>query len=108
MKNPSFTDSRIRRGLTALLCGIPRHAEKEIPAFTQVLGAREKGRALLGEIREKGSIPVFTKPAHALRAKDPKLVRQASFCHLADEIYSMAFPLQQEEGYFLRQSPTMI
>ncbi|MBR7165686.1 MAG: nucleotidyltransferase family protein [Clostridia bacterium] len=108
MNNSSFTDSRIRRGLTALLCGIPRHAEKEDPAFTLVLGAREKGRALLGEMREKGSIPVFTKPAHALRWEDPKLIRQASFCHLADEIYSMAFPLHQEEGYFLRQTPTML
>ncbi|MBR2615782.1 MAG: nucleotidyltransferase family protein [Clostridia bacterium] len=108
MKNASFTDSRIRRSLLALLCGTPRRVETETPAYTLLLGANERGRELLSEIREKGGIPVFTKPAHAFRSKDPNLLRQASRAFLADEIYAMAFPRRQEEGFFFKQHPTML
>ena len=105
IKNPSFTDSRIRRGLLALVLQIPRYAEKESPSYTTVLAASAKGRALLGEIKEKGNIPVFTKPAHALRCTDQRVQRQASAAHLADEIYAMAFPEKQTNGFFVKKMP---
>ena len=105
IKNPSFTDSRIRRGLLALLLQIPRYAEKESPAFTTLLAASVKGRDLLSQIKEKGNIPVFTKPAHALRFHDLTVQRQASAAHLADEIYAMAFPKKQPSGFFIKKMP---
>lgn len=105
IKNPSFTDSRIRRGLLSLLLQIPRYAEKETPAYTALLAASARGRELLGEIKEKGSIPVFTKPAHALRCEDAVIQRQASAAHLADEIYAMAFPKKQVSGFFIKKMP---
>ncbi len=108
MKNPSVTDSRIRRALVALLCGIPRYAEKEIPLYTLVLAANDKGRQILGQIKEGSQISVFTKPSHPLRENREDVLRQASAAHLADEIYSMAFPEKQDSGYFFKQSPTMI
>jgi cytidyltransferase-like protein len=107
MKNRSFTDSRIRRGLVALLCKIPRHAEKESPLYTQVLAANKKGREILSQIRDKSEISVFTKPSHALRSSDRSVRRQASAAFLADEIYAMAMPKKQEDGFFLKQSPTI-
>ncbi len=107
MKNASVTDSRIRRGLLALLLNIPRHAEKEAPLYTQVLAAGEKGREMISKSKECGSIPVFTKPAHALRSEDQGILRQASAAHLADEIYQMAFPKKETEGYFLKQTPAI-
>lgn len=105
IKNPSFTDSRIRRGLLSLLLRIPRFAEKEVPLYTVLLASTEKGRRLLGEIKEKGSIPVFTKPAHALRSDDPEIRRGASNAFLADEIYAMAFPRKQKDGFFIKKMP---
>ena len=105
IKNPSFTDSRIRRALLSLLLQIPRYAEKESPAYTTLLAATAKGRELLGQIKEKGSIPVFTKPAHALRSADVTVQRQASAAHLADEIYAMAFPEKQIGGFFIKKMP---
>ena len=105
IKNPSFTDSRIRRGLLALLLQIPRFAEKEQVAFTTLLASTAKGRELLGVTKEKGSIPVFTKPAHASRWEDPTVQRQASAAFLADEIYAMAFPQKQKDGFFVKKMP---
>ncbi len=107
MKNATFTDSRIRRGLLALLCDIPRFAEKEMPSFSMVLGANGKGREMLSEMKKTASIPVFTKPAHALQTKDPLVKRQFSREALADEIYAMAFPKSQGGGYFLKKSPVI-
>ncbi len=107
MKNRSFTDSRIRRGLLSVLCRIPRHAEKELPAFTQVLSANEKGREILAQMKETSSVPVFTKPAHALKLDSKTVCRQVSAQILADEIYVMAMPKKQEKGYFLKQKPTI-
>ena len=107
MKNATFTDSRIRRGLLALLCEIPRFAEKETPSFSMVLAANEKGREMLAEMKKASSIPIFTKPAHALQSKDPLVKKQFSKEALADEIYAMAFPRPQGEGYFLKKSPVI-
>lgn len=105
MKNATVTDSRIRRALLSLLCRIPRYAERQIPAYTLVLAANEKGRRMLSEMRELVGFPVFTKPAHALRSEDESVLRQAETSHLADEIYSMAFPTRQEEAFFLKKAP---
>ncbi len=105
IKNPSFTDSRIRRGLLALLLQIPRHAEKENVAYTTLLASTSRGRELLGVIKEKGTIPIFTKPAHALRSEDIAVQRQASKAFLADEIYAMAFPEKQKDGFFIKKMP---
>ncbi len=107
MKNATFTDSRIRRGLLALLCNIPRFAEKEMPSFSMVLGANEKGREMLSEMKKASCIPVFTKPAHALQSKDPVVKKQFSREAMADEIYAMAFPVNQGEAYFLKKSPVI-
>lgn len=105
IKNPSFTDSRIRRGLLALLLQIPRYAERETVSYTTLLASSPRGRELLGEIKDRGSIPVFTKPAHALRSENTDVCRQASRAYLADEIYAMAFPEKQTDGFFVKKMP---
>ncbi|MBQ3075155.1 MAG: nucleotidyltransferase family protein [Clostridia bacterium] len=105
IKNPTFTDSRIRRGLLALLLQIPKFAEKESPLYTVLLAANASGREMLGTVKEHGSIPFFTKPAHLLRCEDLAIQRQASRALLADEIYAMAFPQKQKDGFFLKKMP---
>ena len=108
MQSASFTDSRIRRGLLALLLSIPRHAEKKTPAYTLVLGAGERGRELLARIRKTSAIPVYTKPVHTIKSEDGEVRRQASAAQLADRIYLSAFPRAYEEPYFLKRKPYLL
>lgn len=106
MKTAHLTDSRIRRSLLALLLGTPRYVEKEKPAYTILLAASERGKALLGE--RKGDFPIFTKPAHALRSKKIDVLRQASRAALADEIYVSAFPKKHDDGFFVKRMPRFL
>ncbi len=108
LKSRNVTDSRIRRGLLAVLCRIPRFAEERTPSYTLVLAANERGRQMLSEMREKATIPVFTKPAHALKSPDEQVARAAKEAFLAEEIYSMAMPRKAEEGFFLKQGPRIL
>lgn len=108
MKNATFTDSRIRRALLALLLDLPRYAEKETVLYTTVLSIGKNGRSLLSEIKERSDFPVFTKPAHGLKSEDPKLHRAFSRAALADEIYASAFPKKQGEGYFIKKNPFIL
>lgn len=106
--SPTFTHSRVRRSLLALLCGVDRYAEKEKPAFTMVLAANEKGRELLSQMKDTARIPVFTKPAHALKCGDKRVLRQSSALFLADDLYAAAFPKKGENGEFLKKTPYII
>ncbi len=104
-KDASVTDSRIRRALLSLLLSIPRFAEKEVPAYSMVLAASAKGREMLSEIKEFGSIPVFTKPAHAKKSESEEVQKQFLAAKLSDDIYQMAFKVPQKAAYFLKKSP---
>ncbi len=108
MKSRNMTDSRIRRALFSVLCRIPRYAEKDLPAYTLLLGADEKGRKILAQLKEKTTIPVFTKPAHTLKSKDRSVLSQASRAFLAEEIFSMAMPKKAADGYFLKKTPIIL
>ena len=107
MKNPRYTDSRIRRALLSLLCGIPRGVERETPAYTVLLGANARGRALLAEKKEESRIPVFTRPAEAQNRRDLKIAQQASCAFVADAVYQLCLP-DGEEGALLRQRPVIL
>ena len=104
----SYTASRVRRAFLSLLCDNPRGVEKELPAYTLLLGSTPKGRDLLAEMRKTSRIPVFSKPSHALRSQDMLVKAQAKRAFGADEIYAMAFPCRQREGFFLRTSPVSL
>ena len=106
--NQNVTDSRLRRSLLALLCRIPRYAEKEIPAYTRVLAVGEKGREILFQMKELQGIPVVTKPAHLFKISDRNAMKWAALEMKAEEIYSMAFEKETEKGYFLRKTPYLL
>ena len=104
----TYTASRVRRAFLSLLCGARRGAEQDLPAYTLLLGSTEKGRGVLGDVRGKTAVPVFSKPAHALRCADECVKRQAQRSFAADEIYETAFPSRQEQGFFFKQSPVYL
>ncbi|MBQ7646922.1 MAG: nucleotidyltransferase family protein [Clostridia bacterium] len=61
----SFTRSKCRRAIMAMLFGIPADISKK-PSYTQVLCANEKGREFLAYCRKHCSFPIITKPSSAL------------------------------------------
>ena len=46
----------------------------------------EKGREILFQMKETSSVPVFTKPAHALKSEDKTVCRQVSAQILAGNL----------------------
>lgn len=68
VRNRNDTDARLKRELLFSLFDLPSDYEKTPPAFTVLLGAKEKGRALLSEIEKKGRIPVISKQSAGEKA----------------------------------------
>ncbi len=57
------TDSRIRRGLISILFGITKYQAAEMPSYTALLAAGEKGLPVIKHIKKNYSFPVAVKPA---------------------------------------------
>ena len=57
--------ARLRRLLTWAYLGLTAADRPEHVPYLRVLAFSERGRTLLGEMKEKATLPVLTKPAHA-------------------------------------------
>ncbi|MBO7310083.1 MAG: nucleotidyltransferase family protein [Clostridia bacterium] len=62
-----YTDAKLRRAMLFCLTQTKQHVLKEIPQYTTLLAANEKGRELLSKNRKRKGISVVTKPADAPR-----------------------------------------
>ena len=63
-KTKRYAHSRIRRAVLWGALGLKKDDRPEFPPYLRVLGANEKGRALLREMKTSAALPVITKPAH--------------------------------------------
>ena len=59
-----YSLARLRRLLLWAYLGMTRADRPEQPPYLRVLGMNDTGRALLREIKSRGTLPVLTKPAH--------------------------------------------
>ncbi len=71
-KTKNLTHSRICRGLMHILLGLTQeHADtlkqQDYTPYARLLGFTSRGQKLLKSIKANASIPVITKPAHALK-----------------------------------------
>ena len=66
-KTKRYSHARLRRLALWALLGIRREDLPYSPPYVRVLGFNSRGQALLREMRERASLPVLTKPAHAHR-----------------------------------------
>ena len=64
-KTKRFPLARLRRLLTWAYLGLTAADRPEHVPYLRVLAFSERGRTLLGEMKEKATLPVLTKPAHA-------------------------------------------
>ena len=102
-----YTNSRLRRAALFTLMGVTEDDVKTPPAFTVLLGANERGREFLAEIRRSSSIKVLTKPS-AVPDGDERFVRQYELWKKTDELYTLCMRGGAQRGEFLRRSARII
>lgn len=95
-----YTAARMRRELLFSLLGGPEPGE--VPAFTVLLAANERGREILARARRTDRIPVLVKPADTA-SLDERAMRQYDRSIRADELWATL--TDQEAAAFMRRGP---
>lgn len=108
-----YPDATIRRAVIAAMLGV-RYADLDRgAAYTNVLGANERGRMLLASIRKSGS-PILTKPSDidALCARHKEnehaIRRQAELSMRADALYSLCLPNAGAADRYIKRDAVML
>lgn len=108
VKCKKYTDSAIRRAMWYMLTGVASADLKLGPAYTNLLAANERGRAILSEARKREMpVPIITKPADAAALKGAAQ-RQAELSLRADAIYSLASTNAMPSAEYIRKKPIII
>lgn len=103
LQTKKYTKSAIRRAILYILLGIKQSDLEEMPSYTILLGASEKGREYLSSIRkDEKAIKVIAKPS------DAEGNRQFELSKKADALYTMCFEAKKESGFYIRKSPVII
>lgn len=64
-KPKHWTQARMRRLLVWAYLGLTQGHRPESPPYLRVLGFNAKGQKVLRQMKERASLPILTKPAHA-------------------------------------------
>lgn len=99
-----YTDSRIRRALIFSFIGVTSSDINESPAYTQILGMNEIGRALLRETKKTRSIDILTKPADFSTLSDAAKA-QGALRNRADSMRNLSLPTPRAPGDIFRSVP---
>ena len=59
-----YAHARIRRAVLWGALGLKERDRPDFPPYLRVLGANERGRELLHQMKTKAHLPIITKPAH--------------------------------------------
>ena len=97
-KTKRYAYARLRRMVLWAYLGLtPAAFPAEVP-YLRVLAANERGRGLLGRMRETASAPVLTKPADVrLLGEEARALFDLEV--RATDLYALAYPdLRQAEG----------
>ena len=71
VKTKRYTRARLNRLMLWAYLGLRAADVPEKPPYIRVLGFNERGREVLRQMKERATLPVITKPAHARRL-DPE------------------------------------
>ena len=106
-----YPSSRVRRILLAAYLGLTseRAASFPEPRYVRALAFNEKGRSLLGKLREEG-FPVITNGSKARSRLSPTLFEEFQSEALADDLYYMGLPDSAERlsGTAFLQKPVVL
>lgn len=70
LRTKRYTDAKLRRAILFCLTGVRSALLSECPEYVTLLGASNKGRALLSGVRSNERIRIVTKPADAPRESE--------------------------------------
>ena len=100
-----YTAARMRREILFALLDANLDDVKRNTLHTVLLGANERGRAYLSEIRKASDFPIITKPADDSVLDETARASYRKLCR-ADELYSLC--LGREAGYFMKKHPAFV
>ena len=104
-----YTDSAIRRTVLYMLTGVAAEDLRRGPAYTNLLAANERGRAILSEARKRDTaVPIITKPADAFSLPSEAAQRQAELSQRGDDIYTLASVSTRPSDEYIKRKPTII
>jgi predicted nucleotidyltransferase len=103
----SLTDSHVRRTILFSCLGVTSSELKELPAYTRVLGFRDRARALLRDIGRKGAVSLLTKTADYRSLPSPAR-EQAERSLFADRFHGLARPARRPASDAFRGVPCHI
>ncbi|MBQ7172226.1 MAG: nucleotidyltransferase family protein [Clostridia bacterium] len=100
-----YPAARIRRAVLSCLFGVREEDQNAPPAFTVLLAANETGLSLLHH-REKGGIPIVTKPADG--AADLSGTRGYELYRKAQDFFTLCAPRIGAASDPLKKSPFIL
>ncbi len=104
-KSKRYAHARIRRIALRAFLGITDLPEQV--EYLRLLGANERGLALLREIKQKGSIPILTKSAHGA-ALEGAAKRQFELACRAENLWGLCLPRPLDVGWSFRSGPVVL
>ena len=109
VKTKRYAASRIRRVMLCACLGVTASDTLAPPPYIRVLSLNRKGMALLREIKEKGGLPVITKPASARKLAEGA-ARMFELEAAATDFYTLAYPCGEQRigGSEWLQTPAVI
>ena len=103
-KTKQYTDARLRRAALFFLTEVYMNDLKELPLYTILLGANDKGREYLSNIRKEDKISIITKPSDESNLSD-EAKRQYRIEKRADSLYTLLMNETESGDYFIKKSP---
>ena len=106
-----YTDSRVRRAILYGMTGVTEDDLRTFPAYVNLLGASERGRAFLAAYRKKKDkrVEIVTRPAAILDEEvSPAFLRQAELQRRAEALYTLFLPKKAPAGLYLRSRAVMV
>ena len=105
-KTKRYTDARLRRVMLFSVAGVLAEDVKSPPAYTELIGANEKGRAILAKKRKTANIPIIAKPSDIPNTNGAK--RQRELTVALDSIFSLALEKPSSLASVAARSPIII
>ena len=106
-KTKRYTHARLRRLVLWAYLGLAESDRPERPPYLRVLGFNDKGQALLKEMKQKGRLPILTKPAHA-RELDEEGRRLFELEARCTDLYDLCFDQVPVPGREWTQGPVIM
>lgn len=102
-----YTNARLRRASIFAALGVLQSDLCELPEYTSVLAANEKGTSALRAFGKQSKIAILTKSADAETKLSDSARRQFALEARADLLYTLAFDPHLPADAFARLSPTV-